>query len=107
MHHIINTGSTANRACTQEDGEAFIEEEEKEVVEKGAEYKEDDEPVVAAAPAATTKGRRSRRPRREETAEVQSGDLWRMNAVVGMTNGAYHGPSYLPAGVPGISTALG
>jgi hypothetical protein len=28
-------------------------------------------------------------------------------SVVGMTNGACHGPSNLPAGVPGISTALG
>jgi hypothetical protein len=28
-------------------------------------------------------------------------------SVVGMTNGACRGPSYLPAGVPGISTALG
>jgi hypothetical protein len=28
-------------------------------------------------------------------------------SVVGMTNGACHGPSYLPAGIPRISTALG
>jgi hypothetical protein len=28
-------------------------------------------------------------------------------SVVGMTYGACHGPSYLLAGVPGISTALG
>jgi hypothetical protein len=28
-------------------------------------------------------------------------------SVVGMTNGACQGPSYLPAGVPGVSTALG
>jgi hypothetical protein len=26
---------------------------------------------------------------------------------MGMTNGVCHGPSYLPAGVPGVSTALG
>jgi hypothetical protein len=26
-------------------------------------------------------------------------------SVMGMTNGACHGPSYLPAGIPGISTA--
>jgi hypothetical protein len=26
---------------------------------------------------------------------------------MGMTNGACHGPSYLPAGIPGVSTALG
>jgi hypothetical protein len=26
---------------------------------------------------------------------------------MGMTNGACHGPCYLPAGVPGISTAPG
>jgi hypothetical protein len=28
-------------------------------------------------------------------------------SVVGMTSGACHGPSYLPAGVPGVSMALG
>jgi hypothetical protein len=28
-------------------------------------------------------------------------------SVVGMTSGACQGPCYLPAGVPGISTALG
>jgi hypothetical protein len=30
-----------------------------------------------------------------------------LSLVVGMTNGACQGPSYLPAGVPGVSTALG
>jgi hypothetical protein len=34
------------------------------------------------------------------------GSLSRTIFIVGMTNGACHGPSYLPAGVPGISTAL-
>jgi hypothetical protein len=28
-------------------------------------------------------------------------------SVVGMTNGACHRPSYLPAGIPGITMALG
>jgi hypothetical protein len=28
-------------------------------------------------------------------------------SVVGMTNGACQGPSYLPAGVPGVSATLG
>jgi hypothetical protein len=31
----------------------------------------------------------------------------KMDGVVGMTYGACQGPSYLPAGVPGVSTALG
>jgi hypothetical protein len=75
MHHIINTGSTANSTYTQEDGKAVIEEEDEKVVEEGAEYKEEDEPIVATAPAATTKGRRSRCPRRKEAADVQSGDF--------------------------------
>jgi hypothetical protein len=31
--------------------------------------------------------------------------LYKKTAVVGMTNGACHRPSYLTAGVPGVSTA--
>jgi hypothetical protein len=65
MHHIINTGSTAHGAYTQEEGEAVIEEEADEVVEEGGEYEEDDEPVVAAAPMATAKGKKKAAPKKE------------------------------------------
>jgi hypothetical protein len=48
MHHIINDGSTAGDAYTQEEGETVIDEEEEDG-EEGDEYDEDDKPVVAAA----------------------------------------------------------
>jgi hypothetical protein len=81
MHHIINDGSTADDAYTQEKGENIVDKED-EGGEEGGEYEEDDEPVVAAAasPAPAVKGRGRPRPLREEAATVQSGDLRRMNA---------------------------
>jgi hypothetical protein len=33
--------------------------------------------------------------------------IWGFTCVVGMTSGACHGPSYLLAGIPGVSMALG
>jgi hypothetical protein len=59
MHHLINTGSTADGVYTQEQGETVVEEEE-EVGEEGGEDKEDDEPVFSAAPAATPKGKKKK-----------------------------------------------
>jgi hypothetical protein len=64
MHHIINTGSTADGANTHEDGEVVIEEEEEEIVEEGGEYEEDDESVIVVAPAATVKGKKKAAPKK-------------------------------------------
>jgi hypothetical protein len=64
MHDIINNGSIADGAYTQEEGETVIKEEEEEVVEEGGEYEEDDEPVVAAAPAPAAKGKKKAAPKK-------------------------------------------
>jgi hypothetical protein len=80
MHDIINTGLKAHDAYTEEDGEAIIEEEEEEAVEEGGEYEEEMSQSPPPRPRPRQRGRRRRHPRREKAAEVQSGDLWRMNA---------------------------
>jgi hypothetical protein len=65
MHHIINDGSTAEDAYTQEEGETIIDEVE-EGGEEGAEYDKDDEPAVAAtpSPAPAVKGKRKAMPKK-------------------------------------------
>jgi hypothetical protein len=62
---LINDGSTANGAYTQEEGETVIDEEEDEG-EEGDEYDEDDELVVAAtpSPALAVKGKRKAAPKK-------------------------------------------
>jgi hypothetical protein len=65
MHHIINDGSTAGDAYTQEEGDTVIDEEE-DNVEEGGKYEEDNEPVVAAAasPALAVKGKKKAAPKK-------------------------------------------
>jgi hypothetical protein len=56
MQHLINNGSTANDAYTQEQGETIDKEEEEVKEEEGGE-EEEKEPVVATGPATTVKGK--------------------------------------------------
>jgi hypothetical protein len=49
MHHLINNGSMANIAYTQEQGVTVTAEEEEVEEEEGGE--EEEEPVVTIAPA--------------------------------------------------------
>jgi hypothetical protein len=62
MHNIINGGSTAGDAYTQEEGETVVKEEEEGGEERG-EYDEDDKLVVTAAPP-MVKGKRKATPKK-------------------------------------------
>jgi hypothetical protein len=75
MHHLINTGSMANGAYTQEQGETVIEEEER----LGKKAARTMSRLSPPRPRPRRRGRRRRHRRREEAVEVQNGDLWRMN----------------------------
>jgi hypothetical protein len=65
MHHIINDGSMANNAYTQEEGETIIDKEE-EGGEEGGKYEEGNEPVVTAValPTLVVKGKSKDAPKR-------------------------------------------
>jgi hypothetical protein len=84
MHHIINDGSTADDAYTQEEGETVID-EEVEGGEEGNEYDEDNEPVVAITPpavkgkrkAAPKKGGGSRRPKWRSAEDECLAEAWK------------------------------
>jgi hypothetical protein len=91
MHHIINDGSMADDAYTQEEGKNIVDKED-EGGEEGGEYEEDDEPVVAAiaSPAPAVKGKRkatpikgggSRGPKWQSTEDECLAEAWKTVSI--------------------------
>jgi hypothetical protein len=79
MHHLINNGSMADCAYTQEQGQT-ARKKKRLRKKKEARKRRTRSWLLPPRPQPRRRGRRRRHQRREEEAEVQSGDLWRMNA---------------------------